>query len=355
MERKDTASSSAGPGVTINAATAKKMGIRLATVKTMPLSRKIKTFGSVNVDETSIVTVTPYVEGWIKKLYANTVGVVIKPGGAVYEIYSPDLVQRQREYVEILIRRDTLGATITEMSGQNAEMMASLARERWRAREKLLLAGIDEPTMKLLEDKRRPIEITPVRSDKGGIVTSVSVREGAYVNPMNPVATLAGLSRLWVDIVIYRDQLGWLEDGAKVTIHPAAAGNFSVEGTLKLASPLTDPASQTLRARVIIGGGQKLLAPGMQVNAFINAQTRNALAAPVSALIRDGRGTRAMLSKGNGRFVPVPVATGISDGENIEVTAGLAEGDMVAVNGQFLLDSASSLNDAAERMRQGAQ
>jgi Cu(I)/Ag(I) efflux system membrane fusion protein len=63
-----------------------------------------------------------------------------------------------------------------------------------------------------------------------------------------------------------------------------------------------------------------------------------------------GRGNSLMLSRGDGRFMPVPVETGSESGDDIEIVDGLEEGAEVAVNGQFLLDAAASLQAAAERM-----
>jgi Cu(I)/Ag(I) efflux system membrane fusion protein len=58
-----------------------------------------------------------------------------------------------------------------------------------------------------------------------------------------------------------------------------------------------------------------------------------------------------MLSRGDGHFLPVPVETGAEEGDMVELLAGLREGSEVAVNGQFLLEAASSMGASAERMR----
>jgi len=67
--------------------------------------------------------------------------------------------------------------------------------------------------------------------------------------------------------------------------------------------------------------------------------------------MRTGKGNMVMLARGNGHFLPFPVETGIESGDLIEITEGLQEGAQVAVNGQFLLDAAASLSDAAQRMQ----
>ncbi|MBI4666123.1 MAG: efflux RND transporter periplasmic adaptor subunit [Nitrospinae bacterium] len=351
LVEKKPASAGKTPGATVDAGALQRLGVRLATAQMTRLERKIKTYGIATMDETSIVTVNPKVDGWIKRLNANTVGKKIRSGDVLYEIYSPDLVQRQREYIELMLRRDQLSESMKDnITGQNAEVLASLARERWRAREKLLLADMDEETLKRIEEKKRPVEFTPVRARRGGVVTAVTAREGAYVTPMSPIVTIVDLSSVWVEVLLYRDQLEWARDGAEATASLPGSGKPVAQGKLRFVNPLMDPASQTLRARLEVNGAATGFTPGMNVDVRITAESRVALCVPRPAVIRDGRGARVMVSRGNGLFAPVQVRTGATDGENMEILEGLADGDRVAVNGQFLLDSAASMNEAAERM-----
>src|SRR3546814_9095978 len=75
------------------------------------------------------------VDGWLRKLHVAAVGDTVRAGQALYELYSPDLVQRQREYIELLRRGDQLREAIGMPTGQTAQMLASLARERLRHRQ----------------------------------------------------------------------------------------------------------------------------------------------------------------------------------------------------------------------------
>jgi Cu(I)/Ag(I) efflux system membrane fusion protein len=96
---------------------------------------------------------------------------------------------------------------------------------------------------------------------------------------------------------------------------------------------------------------QLRLHPGSFVDVTIHAQPREALAVPSSAVLRTGQGDMVILSRGDGYFLPVYVETGIENGELTEITDGIQQGAEVAVNGQFLLDSAASMNAAVERMQ----
>lgn len=344
-------SPTAGAMVTIDAATQQRMGVRLASLTTQSISREVQTYGNVTINEASLLNISPKIDGWIRKLNV-TVGQQVQTGQVLYEIYSPELVQRQREYIELLQRRDQLLDNVPELIGQNAQIAASLARERIRSREKFGYADVDDKTLELLEKNRRTIDVIAVRATRPGFVTQIGVREGNYVTPMINVLSIADVSKLWIDIALYPDQLEWIREGDQVTARLPHSSQPGITGRLKFASPVVDSTARTVKARVVVNNPHSWLRPGAFVDVTIATRTHKALALPRSAIMRTGRGSQVMLARGDGHFVPAPVETGIESGDFVEITDGLQAGAQVAVNGQFLLDAASSLNDAVQRMQE---
>jgi Cu(I)/Ag(I) efflux system membrane fusion protein len=340
-----------GSGVLVDTASLQRMGVRLASVEPQDLSRDLQTYGNVAIDETSMVNISPKIEGWIRKLHVTAAGQPVHAGQILYEIYSPDLVQRQREYIELLQRRDQLLQRMTELSGQNAQVAASLARERIRSREKFAYADIGEDILDKIEKTHRTVDVVPVRAPASGFVMQIGAREGSYVSPATNLFSLADTATVWIDIVLYPDQLAWVMEGDEVTVKLPHSDELQVKGRLKFASPLLDDASRTVRARLVANNAHRQLRPGSFVDVVIAASPRKALTLPRSAVMRTGRGNMVMLARGNGHFIPFPVETGIESSDLIEITEGLQEGAQVAVNGQFLLDAAASLSDAAQRMQ----
>ncbi|MHB1214311.1 MAG: efflux RND transporter periplasmic adaptor subunit [Thiobacillus sp.] len=340
-----------GSGVHVDTASLQRMGVRLASVEVQDLSRELQTYGNVAIDESSITNVSPKVEGWIRKLHVTAVGQRVHAGQILYEIYSPDLVQRQREYIELLQRRDLLLQRMTDLSGQNAQVAASLARERIRSREKFAYADVGKDILDEIEKTHRTVDVVPVRASASGFVRQIGARVGSYVSPATDLLSLADTATVWIDIVLYPDQLEWVKEGDDVTVKLPHSDALEVKGRLKFASPLLDDASRTMRARLVVNNAHRQLRPGSFVDVVIAASPRKALALPRSAVMRTGRGTMVMLARGDGYFIPFPVETGIENSELVEITEGLQEGAQVAVNGQFLLDAAASLSDAAQRMQ----
>src|SRR3569833_2230886 len=118
-------------GIQVDTALQQRMGMRLADVTPHRMSRAVHTYGNVGIDEPSLYSISPKIAGWIRKLHVSAPGQRVTAGQILYEIYSPELVQRQREYIELLQRRDQLLENMTDYSGQFVFLAASLARDRF--------------------------------------------------------------------------------------------------------------------------------------------------------------------------------------------------------------------------------
>lgn len=340
-------------GVQVDAVMRQRMGVRLAAVARRHLAGEIRGYGNVAIDEASRIDISPKIEGWVRKLHVQAVGQQVRAGDVLYEIYSPELVQREREYIELLQRRDQMLESLAERTGQNAQLAASLARERLRLRDKFRYADVGDDVVDRIEKYRRTVEVVPVRAPRSGFVTRIGAREGGYVTPMTNVLSLADTTKVWIDVALYPDEAARIAPGDEATVRLPGVASSVAKGRLRFATPVVDPATRTRLARLEVDNPGNRLRPGAIVDVVVAARPHEALTLPRSAVMRTGHGERVMLSRGDGRFLPVEVQTGIEAGELVEIIDGLQEGAQVAVNGQFLLDAAASLAQATQRMRDG--
>lgn len=338
-------------GVVVDTVLQQRLGVRLETVEARELRREIRSWGTVALDESARFDVSPKIDGWLRKLHVAAVGQAVQAGQPLYEFYSPDLVQRQREYIELLRRREQLLDSMTQIEGQNAQVLASLARERMRLRRQFENADFDKGLLDELERGRRPIEVVTVRAARSGVITAIGAREGSYITPQINVLSLAALSTVWIDIVLYPEQLAWVAAGDEVHARTQDGMRVELSGRLQLPNALLDARSRTVRGRLVASNPGRQLRPGTYVDVRISTPTRRALAVSRSALIRTGGGDKVMRASGDGRFVPTTVQTGLESDDAVEILSGLHAADQVAVKGQFLLDAAASLHAAAQRMR----
>jgi Cu(I)/Ag(I) efflux system membrane fusion protein len=346
---KDSAAHNHDHGIHLDTASIQKLGVRLASIRKTSLSQEIRTYGNVIVDGDTLYNVHTKVDGWIRKLNINSVGQQIRKGQVIYEIYSPDLIAQQKEYLRFVVRRDQTLKTIGDISPlvENPYVM-DLLQELSRERTKFLHKDIGIESVQQMEDSKQPIEVVKILAGQAGVVTQINAREGNFVTPSATLFTLADVSRVWVDITLYPDQTGRVQNGDAVTIK--TPDGQEIKTRLDFINPLAE--NNKINARVTLNNTNLRLRPGSFVDVIIHAQPHEALVLPRSSVIHTGQGDLVILSRGEGHFLPVNIETGIESGDWIEVVDGLLEGAQVAVNGQFLLDAASSLQDAAQRMQE---
>lgn len=334
-------------GIHVDTATVQRLGVRLASVKRTTLGQEIRTYGNVVVDERTLYNVHSKFDGWIKKSYVHSVGQRVDQGQVIYEIYSPDLIMRQKEYLKFLARRTQILQTIGKVPLEESEYVMDLLREFAKERAKFVQENVSLESLDQIEDSKQAQEVVKIVAEKSGVVTQIVGREGSAVTLAAPVLTLADISRVWIDVVIYPDQIGRVRKGDAVTVK--GPGGQSIEAELDFIYPIAE--SNKVRARISLDNTKYHLIPGAFVDVILHAQAHEALALPRSAVMYTGQGNMVMVSQGEGHFLPLHIETGVESGEWIEVVDGLTEGAEVAVNGQFLLDSAASIGAAAERMR----
>lgn len=318
-------------GVRISPAMANNLGVRTAPVTRGPLAREIHTVGYIDYDERHISHVHLRTEGWIEALRVRTLGERVQAGELLFQIYSPQLVTAQEEYLQAL--------------GIGNRRVLEASRERLRA------LGIPDSVIGELDKTRRVRQLVPVYARHSGIVSALNVREGMYVQPMAEVMTVADLENVWVLVDVFERQADWLAVGQKAEVRIPHLPGQVWEGEVEYIYPALDPKTRTLKARLRFANPGERLKPNMYANVTIYADPREqALSVPREALIRTGDTQRVIVARGEGRFQPVEVETGIETDDRVEIRAGLAEGNRVVVSAQFLIDSEASLTASLHRM-----
>lgn len=357
MEQPDTHQH--GHGILLDTATQQRLGVRLAEAKMQTLSQDIHAYGNVAADESLVFNLSAKVEGVIRKLHINSVGQQVAAGQVLYEVYSPELLKSQFEYIEILKEKDRLSkymlsddAHISGKGMSDYDMME--LRENSSKRilyiEKFMYVDAGKELIEELNRTYRPREVVAVHAPRSGVVTRIDAHEGSSVKPMDNLFSFTDLSHVWIDVPLYPDQLAWVKEGDQVTIKLPKPGMREIKTRLKFIAPTVDSTTRTVLARLSVSNPKNLLPIGSFLDVIIHAKPHKALVVPRSAVMRTGKGDLVIVAEGSGYFTPEKVETGIETADTIEITSGLRAGDQVAVNGQFLLDAAASMSDAAQRL-----
>ncbi len=320
-----------GLTVKISPAVENNMGVRTAIVKKDKLWRRIDTVGYVDFDENKISHIHLRTKGWIEKLLIKSEGERVKKGQLLFEVYSPELVNAQEEYLQAL------------RSGRKG--LSSASRERLEA------LGISAAQIKKLNKKRRSSQFVKIFAKQDGIVAKLNVREGMFVMPQKEVMSLADLSSVWILAEVFESQADWVKQGQSAEVKLSYLPGRIWEGEVEYIYPSLDPKTRTLKVRLRFDNVDEALKPNMFAGVTIyGGAKREVIIIPREALIRTGNDERVIISVGEGRFQPRDVTAGIESGEYIEIIKGLAVGDKVVTSGQFLIDSEASLKASIARM-----
>ena len=317
--------------VTISPEVVQNLGIRTATAERSRLWRGIDTVGYVDYDESKVSHIHLRTEGWIEHLVAHSEGERVRKGEKLLELYSPDLVNAQEEFVQALV------------SGNSGLIRAS--------RERLIALGIPANQVKQLEKTRKVEQNISIYSPQDGVVSKLMVRHGMYVTPKNQVMSLADLSSIWLLAEVYERQADWVRVGQPAEISTAFLPGRSWKGQVEYIYPSLDPKTRTLKARLRFDNPDEILKPNMYTNVKIFGGPKDdVIVIPIEALIRTGREQRVVMSLGDGRFESRSVTAGIESGDWVEILEGIEPGDTVVTSGQFLIDSEANLKASMTRM-----
>jgi len=335
-------------GVHVDSATQQRLGVRLARVKQGVIGQEIQTYGNIAVAENTTFSVHPKYEGWIKKMYVHAVGEKVRAGQVLYEIYSPELINRQRTYLSSIDRRKQLLESIPTTADTESDYVMELTMDAAEDRDKLYSEeGVSVESIKHIEEKKQASDVVQIVAERSGVVSQINVKEGSFASQANSIIVLADTSKVWVNIVLYPDQVAQIKVGDAVTITDSAG--HGIPSRISLINPLAN--NNKIVARAELDNTRYHLSPGTFTDVTIQAQAHEAMLLPRASVIYTGQGKMVMLSRGDGHFLPVPVETGVENGDWIEIIDGIQNESEVVVNGQFLLDSAASMSATTERMR----
>jgi Cu(I)/Ag(I) efflux system membrane fusion protein len=309
------------------------LGVRTTRSGRSRLWRGIDTVGYVDYDESKLSHIHLRTEGWLERLYVESEGERVSRGQRLFDLYSPELVNAQEEYVQAL------------KIGNRDLAQAS--------RDRLLALGIPDDQVAQLQKTRRVQQTVAIYAPQDGVVATLPVREGMFVQPAMRVMSLADLSSVWLLAEVYERQADWVKVDQPAEVRLGYRPGQVWEGRVEYIYPSLDPKTRTLRVRLRFDNPQEALKPNMYANVRIFGGPReNVVVIPREGLIRTGRAERVIIALGEGRFEARKVQAGIESGDWVEIRHGLEAGEEVVVSGQFLIDSEASLR--ASLMRMGA-
>jgi RND family efflux transporter MFP subunit len=345
----------AGGGTAVKGYSTIKVGaeaLRLAGVQTAPaarekIGRSVRAVGNVVADERRIRRVQTKIEGWIEKLYVNFTGQVVEKGQPLLDVYSPELVAGQREYLLALAMHNRLKENPYP---EEREMAAQLVQS---SRRRLELFDVPPAAVAELEKTGNPRRTVTLNAPTSGYVTAKDVFEGSRVMPGMELFTVTDLSRIWIEADLYEYEARAVRLGQPATLAPAYDPGLRLKGKVAYIYPALSPETRTLKVRFEFPNPDLRLKPQMYADVFLTLDSATGVVVPDSALIDTGLRQIVFVDLGSGSLEPREVKVGVRGDGKAQILSGVKEGERVAVRANFLLDSESRLRAALAGMTGG--
>ncbi len=316
-------------------------GVRTVAATTDSVVTTVRAVGTVVPDETRIRQVTTKVSGWVEKLYVNAVGQPVKAGQPLFELYSPELLASQEEYVRARQTAAEFANSSMPEVRRGGEDLATAARRR------LELFDVPSEFLQQLDTTGKARRTITFRAPFNGYVTEKSVLEGQRIEPGMALLTVTDLSRVWVAAQGYEAEAAAAQPGRAATITLPYNANTSLRGRVSLVYPTLDTETRTIKVRFEFPNPGLALKPGMFVNVALESSRQSGVVVPDSAVIDTGTRQVVFVESAEGHFEPRDVQVGTrADGKAV-LQRGVRAGERVAVAANFLLDSESRLGAAA--------
>ncbi|MFQ5877259.1 MAG: efflux RND transporter periplasmic adaptor subunit [Acidobacteriota bacterium] len=339
--------------IRIDPAQVQNIGVISEPARRSDLTRVIRTVGILDFDADNVYWINTKYSGWIEKVHVNYVGQEIRKGQPLFEIYSPELVTTQEEYLRALEYRDLLAGT------SRAEVLRQAENLLRSTRQRLEYWDISENQISALERSRRVQRALQVTSPVDGVVVEVmdEALEGMFVEPGMNLYRLADLSSIWVHVDAYESDIAWIGQGHPAEVQLSYFPDKVFRGKVLFMYPELDQRTRTVKVCVEIPNPRLRLKPGMYANVRIKGEVmKDVVAVPDSAILRSGERNVVFIELGDGRFLPREVEIGLQGEDNlVEIRKGLTGTERVVVQAQFMLDSESRVQEAIRKFAGGGR
>ncbi len=374
-----------GVSVTIESSARRLVGIRTAVAKMGEVDRTIRTIASIDFDESRLSTISAYIDGRLEKMYANYAGVTVREGEDLALIYSPQLYSAQTEFITGINSDASIGRF--QIDGGNLNKMA---------RENLAEFGMTEQQIDQLAESGEPMSRIRIKSPQSGTVIEKSAVEGDYVKTGQKLYQVADLTSVWLMLDLFPDDAAAVRFGQQVEAEVQSMPGEILTGRVAFIDPTVNAKTRTVRVRVEILNFDGKLRPGdyatarlrvpaipldevydpALANKFISPMhpqvirdepgdcplcgmplvptsrfgftgeplpTQQVVTVPRDAVLLAGEHSVIYVETEPGRFEIRRVTVGPMNRTEAVIVEGLAAGETVATDGNFLIDSQMQL------------
>jgi len=319
-----------------------KAGVVFASIKPASAAGAgMRLAGSVVYPPNRIEIISAPAAGVVQAVLVNSLDSV-KAGQALTRLHSPQLLEWQRDYVQLAAqlalatqkaeRDDSLFKEGIIAASRLQETRNQLVQAQVAVQERsqmLKLAGMGEAAIANLASRQGLNPVIPVHAPRNGTVLELMVVAGQRVEAGAPLVRVARGGELWLELQASRAQGDQIAMADTVNVRGCKAS-----GRVSAIAPQMTEHSQLVIVRATLPGAERCLRPGQYLEATISSKTvpLTGWLVPSGALVRDAGRELVFVRETQGvRALSVKVMT--RDAESAIVQGALQAGAEVAIRG----------------------
>jgi cobalt-zinc-cadmium efflux system membrane fusion protein len=320
-------------------------------IQTDSFVEELRASGRIDFNELFLSRIGANVTGRVSDILAIP-GQTVKQGDILAKITSTELTQSQLSYLKaksasqlaeqaanrakILYKEDVIA--LAELQRRDAEANSAKAEYR-AANNQLRVQGMDQASIDRLAKSGVIESINNVIATIPGEIVERKINKGQVVQPADALFTVADLGSLWAVSEIPESNTYLVHKGQKVTLIIPALRNAEIQGVVAHVDSVVNPQTRTVVVRMEVPNKDALIKPGMLATMLIESQPTERLLVPVSAVIRQDNQDHVFIREDEETYRMVPVKLGPEGKGFRPVISGLKEGQEIAINGAFHLNS----------------
>mgnify|MGYP000862289937 FL=1 len=300
--------------------------------------------GMITYDPNSSANISAKVSGRIEKLYVNFKYQSIVKGQKLFDLYSPELLTEQQNFIYIL-SNDSENNTLVEA-----------------VKQKLLLYGMSKSQITSLAKTKTINPKITVFSPSNGIVVGnetmdgatgssmqnnnisntekLGVKEGDYIEKGKIVFKIANTDKVWGVFNIPQGYSGLVKINQAINIKTELNNDREIKAQINFIETQMNPAEKTNRIRVYLNNNNRALPIGLRLQGTVNTSAIQGIWIKKEATVSTGNKNIVFIKQQNG-FKATAVKTGLVIGDYIQIINGISTKDIIAKNAQYLIDSES--------------
>ena len=260
-------------------------------------------------------------------------GAQVQVGSPVLEMYSPDFISAEQEY--LLSSKTT---KILEGNKALGDLLSDSRITQDAAANRIRNLGAGDGEIKNLERTGKTQTNLVVRSPIDGVVVKRAVEPGAFANIGDVLATLADPKALWFLGNVYEQDIAKIQKGQTIILRTEAYPDKVFTARANFIAPTIDPDTRALVIRCDVDNPEGLLRPDMFASGKLQVGSSQAVVLPQTAIVRVREMRYVIIKTTSDTYKRFAVKGFDLDGKQFAVTEGVEPGMKVLTDGAVLLN-----------------